>query len=175
MRRGFSQNKVCCLEDVSTGPHEDHGKAHAISGLVLKISVELRHSKHGLSEDSEEAHGIHEPFKVEEKIHKDGSQDSDAQNELKIGEKICPLPEIVRVKVSEVTAFPLLRKELLIVYLDAEMDEGEHGEVHQDALDQERRLEVVPKPENDPEGVGHQERQADVHREALCCLFGLYL
>ena len=73
------------------------------------------------------------------------------------------------------TAFSLLRKELLIVYFDAEMDEGEHGEVHQDALDQERRLKVVPKPEDDSEGVGHQERQADVHGEALCCLLGLYL
>ena len=175
LRGSFSQNEVSCLEDVPTGPHNDHRKAHAVSGLVLKISVELRHSKHGFSEDCEEPHGINEPFIVEEKIHEDGSKDSNAQNELKIGEQVCPLPEIVRVKVGEVTAFPLLRKELLIVYLDAEMDEGEHGKVHQDALDQERRLEVVPKPEDDPEGVGHQECQADVHREALCCLLGLYL
>lgn len=54
LRRSFSQNKVSCLEDVATGPHDDHRKAHSVCGLVLKISVELRHSKHGLSEDCKE-------------------------------------------------------------------------------------------------------------------------
>lgn len=61
LRGSFSQNEVSCLEDVPTGPHNDHGKAHAVSGLVLKISVELRHSKAGLGEDCEEANGIHKP------------------------------------------------------------------------------------------------------------------
>ena len=135
LRGSFSQNEVSCLEDVPTGPHNDHGKAHAVSGLVLKISVELRHSKAGLSEDGEETNRIHKPLVVKKEIHEDGAKNSDAQNELQIGEKVCPLPEIVWVKVSEVTALPLLRKELLVVYLHAEMNKSKHGEVHQDALD----------------------------------------
>ena len=175
LRRSFSQNEVSCLEDVPAGPHNDHGKAHAVSGLVLKISVELRHSKAGLSEDGEETNRIHKPLVVKKEIHEDGAKNSDAQNELQIGEKVCPLPEIVWVKVSEVTALPLLRKELLVVYLHAEMNKSKHGEVHQDALDQERSLKVVPEPEDDPKSVGHQERQADIHRETLCCLLRLYL
>ena len=43
---------------------------------------------------------------------------------------------------------------MLLGYLgvdrDAELDEGEHGEVHEDALDQQRCLVVLTKPEQDP-------------------------
>ena len=34
---------------------------------------------------------------------------------------------------------------------DAELDEGKHADVHEDALDQQRRLVVLPEPEDDPD------------------------
>ena len=55
------------------------------------------------------------------------------------------------------------------------MNKSKHGEVHQDALDQERSLKVVSKPEDDPQSVRHQESKADEHGESLCGLFGLDL
>ena len=51
---------------------------------------------------------------------------------------------------------------MLLGYLgvdrDAELDEGEHGDVHEDALDQQRCLVVLTKPEQDPsekENIGN--------------------
>ena len=71
--------------------------------------------------------------------------------------------------------FPLLRNILFVVDLDAEMDQCKHGQVHQDALDQQRSLEVVPEPKYDPQCVGHQQGQTDEHGEPLGRLLGLYL
>ena len=61
------------------------------------------------------------------------------------------------------TSLPLLCKEFLVVDLDAKMDEGEHGEVHQNALYQERSLKMIAKPEYDPQRICHQKGQADKH------------
>ena len=76
----------------------------------------------------------------------------------------------------------------LVVDGDAELDEGEHGHVHQDRLHQQRRLEPLAEPEHDPEkiikltktinksikssatppeSVCQEERQADVQGEPL--------
>ena len=72
-------------------------------------------------------------------------------------------------------SLPFLCEVLLIANLDTEVDESEHGEVHKDALNQQRSLKVISKPENDSERVSHEQSKADVEREALCGLFSLYL
>ena len=47
------------------------------------------------------------------------------------------------------------------------MDEGEHGDVHKDTLDEEGGLVVLAEPEDDPQSVGQQECQTHVQGEAL--------
>ena len=69
----------------------------------------------------------------------------------------------------------LLRNVFFVIDLDTEMNESEHGEVHQDALDQQRSLKMIPKPENDSERVCHEQGQTHKHGESLGGLFGLYL
>ena len=60
------------------------------------------------------------------------------------------------------TSLPFLSEVLLIAYLDTEVDESEHGQVHKDALNQQRSLKVISKPENDSERVGHKQSKADI-------------
>ena len=83
---------------------------------------------------------------------------------------------MIRVKVSEVVTFLLLSDYVLLgVDRHAEVDQGEHSDVHQYALDKQRSLVMVSKPEDYPQSVSHEESQANILRESLSCLFGFNL
>ena len=69
LRRCFADVEVRRLENVSTGPHQNHLKAHAEGGLVGVVAVELRRAEHGFGEDSQKSHGLNERVVLDEKVH----------------------------------------------------------------------------------------------------------
>ena len=73
LRRSFPEDEVSSFEDVPTGPHDDHRQTHPIGGFVLKVSVKLRNSETGLSEDSHETNRFHKPGEVDQKVHEEAS------------------------------------------------------------------------------------------------------
>ena len=61
----------------------------------------------------------------------------------------------------------LLDDLFFFVETDTEVDECEHGNVHEDTLDKQRRLVMLAEPKEDPQSICDQQRQANVRREAL--------
>lgn len=72
---------------------------HSVCRTVSKIPVELRHTEHGLCEDSHKTDRLDEDAKVCEEVHEDAAHHRHAYDELHVGLKVSPLPEEAKFEV----------------------------------------------------------------------------
>lgn len=64
--------------------------------------MELRRAQHGLSEDGQEAQGLHEQRRVQEEVGDVGRHQREGQHALHVVGEVAPRPEMVPVKVWKV-------------------------------------------------------------------------
>lgn len=76
---------------------------HALCRLVLIIAEELRCAQHGLSEDGQEAQGLHEQRRVQEEVGDVGRHQREGKHALQVVHEVSPRPEVAPVKVCRCT------------------------------------------------------------------------
>lgn len=72
---------------------------HALRGAVAVVSVQLRHTQHGLRQHSQEAQRLHKQRRVDGQVGDIACHAREGQDTLHVVCKAAPVPEMVRVKV----------------------------------------------------------------------------
>lgn len=72
---------------------------HALRGAVAVVSIQLRHTQHGLGQHSQEAQRLHKQRRVDGQVSDIACHACEGQDTLHVVCKAAPVPEMVRVKV----------------------------------------------------------------------------